>query len=49
MFQKERDKKMADELMYITNDVHKITPSVDTIVGWNVWTHNLMNQPIKVQ
>ena len=34
------DKKMADKLMYIPNDVTQIIPSVD---------YNLMNQPIKLQ
>ena len=29
--------------------MHKITHSKITISGWNVWTVNLMNQPIKVQ
>ena len=29
--------------------IHKITSYVDYIVsGWNVWTHDLMNQLIKI-
>ena len=27
---------------------HKITPSVIKISCWNIWTLNLMNQPIKI-
>ena len=29
--------------------IHKITPSVDTINGWDFWIVNLMNQPIKIK
>ena len=28
--------------------IHKITPYVDYISGWNVWTLNLINQSIKI-
>ena len=43
----ERDKTMADKLKYISDMMHKLTPSVVKISGWNVWTLNLMGQPIK--
>ena len=39
---------MTDKLIYILNDDTKITPSEITIIGWIVWTLNLMNQPIKI-
>ena len=29
--------------------IHKITSSVESISGWNVWVHNLMNQQLKIQ
>ena len=37
---------MADKLIYILNDDTKKT-SCRAISGWNVWTLNLMNQPIQ--
>ena len=43
------DKTMADKLTYITIDDTQITSSVIKISGLNVWSLNLMNQPINIQ
>ena len=38
---------MSDELMYIPNNKTQNYPFRRTSDGWNIWTLNLMNQPIK--
>ena len=43
-----RDRTMADKLMYIPIMNYKIIHWI-TIIGWNVWTLNLIDQPIKNQ
>ena len=41
---------MADELIYILNDDNQNYPILYIqIIGWNVWTLNFMNQPIKIR
>ena len=43
MFIRKDVKTISDKLMYISNDVHKITPSVIIMNDWNVKTIYLMN------
>ena len=40
---------MVNKLMYIPNEIHKITLSVGYSSSSNVWAFNLMSQPIKIQ
>ena len=40
---------MDDNLIYTLSDDNKITPYIDNIIGWKVWTQLVWNQPIKIQ
>ena len=44
------DKKMVDKLKYILNNDKLNYPLLRiTVSDWNVWTLNVINQPIKIQ
>ena len=50
LFTFQRDDRMAYKLTYFSNDdtYTKLTLLYITIRCWNVWTLNIMNQPIKI-